>query len=157
MKYTDHSTIHRLRGSISGGSDLEAAQKLDPPSLSGRVDEVLTRGPGYDQPDPSYYHPKPMHQSSLLNMLDPEIEIHQPQSSSRASIETTSQYSDDHGKELHQGADQQGPDSETEPERQPRRRSRKLSKWKSFVLDSSMPITRPKAAPNSCGSECAAC
>jgi hypothetical protein len=75
MKYADHPNIHRLHGSISGASDLEAAQKLDPPEeVTARIqDEVSARGPGYSQPDSSYHQPKLTHQSSALRMLDVDV------------------------------------------------------------------------------------
>ncbi|KAI4693386.1 uncharacterized protein J4E88_001757 [Alternaria novae-zelandiae] len=96
MKYTDHPNIHRLRGSISGASGLEAAQKLDPPEQATPYmpDEVSARGPGYSQPDPSYHQPKPTHQSSVLNMLDEDVEPEQYPPPNRATTEPAPQYDD---------------------------------------------------------------
>lgn len=90
MKYTDHTNIQRLRGSISGASGLQAAQKLDPPTfeLTHASDEVLARGPDHNQPDSSYYHPKPTCKSNVVKSLDRGVgveEVQQPNSTTTGS------------------------------------------------------------------------
>lgn len=90
MKYTDHANIHRLRGSISGASGLQAAQKLDPPIFepAHASDEVLARGPGHNQPEPSYYHPKPTYKSNFAKSLDRGVgveRLQQPDSATKGS------------------------------------------------------------------------
>jgi len=123
MKYTDHPNIHRLRGSISGASGLEAAQKLDPPEQATPYmpDEVSARGPGYSQPEPSYHQPKPTHQSSVLNMLDEDVEPEQYPPPNRATTEPASQYDD--GSENSAESGRYSPDSDDELHRISRRRS----------------------------------
>ncbi|KAF5848991.1 hypothetical protein GGP41_010042 [Bipolaris sorokiniana] len=81
MKYIDRVNIHRLRGSIGGASGLQAAQKLDPPTFepAHAPDEVLARGPGHNQPDPSYYHLKPMYKSNVAKSLDRGVGVEQLQ------------------------------------------------------------------------------
>ncbi|KAI4644796.1 uncharacterized protein J4E78_009615 [Alternaria triticimaculans] len=123
MKYTDHPNIHRLRGSISGASGLEAAQKLDPPEQATPYmpDEVSARGPGYSQPEPSYHQPKPTHQSSVLNMLDEDVEPEQYPPPNRATTEPAPQYDD--GSENSAESGRYSPDSDDELHRISRRRS----------------------------------
>ncbi|KAJ5025009.1 hypothetical protein PSV08DRAFT_251740 [Bipolaris maydis] len=92
MKYTSHANIHRLRGSISGASGLQAAQKLDPPTFepAHAPSEVLAHGPGHNQPDPSYYHPKPTYQSNVAKSLYRSVgveEVQQPDSATTGSRE----------------------------------------------------------------------
>jgi hypothetical protein len=132
MKYADHPNIHRLRGSISGASGLEAAQKLDPPeeapaSNTDEVparspDEVAARGPGYSQPDPSYHHPKPTQPSGVLNMLDPDADSTQYHVPGRSNTEPVSQYDDRYEKRTDDSSD-----SDDELEHQARRKSRRFS------------------------------
>ncbi|XP_014557026.1 hypothetical protein COCVIDRAFT_15618 [Bipolaris victoriae FI3] len=90
MKYTDHANIHRLRGSISGASGLQAAQKLDPPIFepAHASDEVLARGPSHNQPEPPYYHPKPTYKSNFAKSLDRGVgveRLQQPDSATKGS------------------------------------------------------------------------
>ena len=120
MKFTDHPEVHRLRGSISGGSGLEAAQKLVPPS------EVTARGPGYSQPDPSYHQPKPTHQSSVLNMLDPDVDTEQYEPPKRSNTEPVSQYDDRYEELSQEEPERYSSDSDDGLVRQSRRRSRKF-------------------------------
>jgi hypothetical protein len=82
--------IHRHRGSIGGGSGLEAAEKFDPP-------EDVAHGPGYSQPDPSYHQPKPTHQGGVANMLDPTDEYYPFKTPTRADTEPMSQFKDRYG------------------------------------------------------------
>ncbi|KAF1947841.1 hypothetical protein EJ02DRAFT_461381 [Clathrospora elynae] len=114
MKYTDHPNIHRLRGSISGASGLEAAQKLDPP------EDVAARGPGYSQPEPSYQYPKLTNQSSVLDMLDPDVEsaqCHVP------TMQSARQYEDRYERPAQSQSEKISLDSDMEPDRQARRRT----------------------------------
>jgi hypothetical protein len=129
MKYTDHPDIHRLRGSISGASGLEAAQKLDPPEqVAPHVpDEVSARGPGYSQPNPSYHQPKPKHQSSILNMLDENVELEQYPPPNRATTEPMSQYDDRSEDPSQSELGRYSPDSDDELHRASRRRSCKFT------------------------------
>lgn len=122
MKYTHHPKVHRLRGSISGGSGLEAAQKLDPPS------EVTAHGPGYSQPDPSYHQPKPTHQSNVLNMLDLDVDTEQYEPQKRSFTEAVSQYDDRYKKLSQEGPERYPSDSDDGLEHQSYRRSRKYSR-----------------------------
>jgi hypothetical protein len=98
MKYTDHPKIHRLRGSISGGSGFQVAQRLDPPILvpADAPEKVLACGPGYNQPDPSYYHPKPTHQSNPIDLLNRNVNVKQLLQSHRSTDEPISQHDDAH-------------------------------------------------------------
>lgn len=129
MKYADHPNIHRLRGSISGVSGLEAAQKLHPPQeATARLpDEVSARGPGYSQSDPSYHQPIPTHQSSVLTMLEADVNSEQYHPLNRAITEPVSQYNDrnENPSQLESGG--YSPDSDAELHRQSHRRSRKFS------------------------------
>jgi hypothetical protein len=129
MKYADHPNIHRLRGSISGVSGLEAAQKLDPPqeATAHLPDEVSARGPGYSQSDPSYHQPKPTHQSSLLTMLEADVDLEQYHPPNRATTEPVSQYNDRNENPSQLGSGGYSQDSDAELHRQSRRRSRKFS------------------------------
>ncbi|CAA9966639.1 hypothetical protein PTMSG1_09998 [Pyrenophora teres f. maculata] len=123
MKYTDHPDIHRLRGSISGASGLAAAQKLDPPEevLARVPDEVKTRSPGYNQPDPIYYHPKPAHKNSVLNMLDPDASSEQHPPPNRVATE----YEINHKNTSRSESTRYSPNTDDDLEPQSRRRSRK--------------------------------
>jgi hypothetical protein len=129
MKYTDHPDIHRLRGSISGASGLEAAQKLDTPEqVAPHVpDEVSARGPGYSQPDPSYHQPKPKHQSSILNMLDEDVDLEQYPPPNRATTEPVPQYDESSEDSLQSELGRYSPDSDDELHRASRRRSCKFT------------------------------
>jgi hypothetical protein len=129
MKYADHPNIHHLRGSISGASGLEAAQKLDPPeeATARLTDEVSARGPGYSQPDPSYHQPKPTHQSSVLNMLERDADSQQYHQPNRATTEPMSQYDARYENPSQSELGRYSPDSDDELLRQSRRRSRKFS------------------------------
>jgi hypothetical protein len=138
MKYADHPNVHRLRGSISGASGLEAAQKLDPPeeapprtpdgAPARSPDEVAARGPGYSQPDPSYHHPRPTTQpSGVLDMLNPETDSAQYHVPVRSNTEPMSQYDDRYEKPADTRSGSHSPDSDDELEHESRRRSRKFS------------------------------
>jgi hypothetical protein len=147
MKYTDHPDIHRLRGSISGASGLEAAQKLDPPEQVALhvPDEVSARGPGYSQPDPSYHQPKPKHQSSILNMLDEDVDREQYPPPNRATAEPVSQYDDRSEDPSRSEQGRYSPDSDDEVHCASRRRSCKfilLSLGQVFVASGILHVFR---------------
>lgn len=75
-----HNT-HVHRGSIGGFSGLEAAEKLDPP------DDVAARAPTYTHTASPPSRPKPPHQNSVLNMLDPDIDTDPRKPLNRADTE----------------------------------------------------------------------
>ena len=157
MKYTDHPNIHRLRGSISGASGLEAAQKLDPPEQTTPYmpNEVSARGPGYSQPEPSYHQPKPTHQSSVLNMLDEDVEPEQYPLPNRATTEPAPQYDD--GSENSAESGRYSPDSHDELHRISRRRSRKftLRRLSHIFVEGGSPHVFRKGAQQTAASACA--
>jgi hypothetical protein len=138
MKYTDHPNIHHLRGSISGASGLEAAQKLDPPEEvpARSPDEVSARGPGYSQPEPSYHHPKPTQLSGVLNMLDSDADSAQYHVLGRSNTEPMSQSDDRYESPAESQSERYSLDLGDELERQSRRRSRKFSYWRREYLAS---------------------
>ncbi|KAG9192717.1 hypothetical protein G6011_11451 [Alternaria panax] len=138
MKYADHPDIHRLRGSISGASGLEAAQKLDPPeeATAHLTDEVSARSPGYSQPDPSYHQPKPTHQSSVLNMLERDVDSQQYHPPNRVTTESMSQYDERYKNPAQSESGRYSPDSDDGLHRQSRRPSRKFSSQRLKCLES---------------------
>lgn len=81
MKYTALNDIHQHRGSIGGASGLEAAEKLDPPQA--------VRGPGYSQTHSAYHRPTPCRQSSVLSMLDAELDSDSETTPNRAGTHTS--------------------------------------------------------------------
>jgi hypothetical protein len=127
MKYVDHPSVHRLRGSISGASGLHPAEKLDPPieMNTDRLDEVSARGPGYRQPDPSYHQPTPRYSSSVANVLGSDVCSAPHLTLNRTAIDPMRQYDDRYETPAQPYSGSYLPDSDDELERKTRRRSRK--------------------------------
>jgi hypothetical protein len=136
MKYVDHPNVHRLRGSISGASGLQPAEKLDPPieMNTDRLDEVSARGPGYSQPDPSYHQPTPRYSSSVANVLSSDVGSAPGHALNRTTTDPMRQYDDRYEKQVQSHSGSYSPDSDGELGRKTRRRSRKYFSLMSSCL-----------------------
>lgn len=63
--------------SVDIGNELDPCIYSDQDRCGPGIYEVAARGPGYTQPDPSYYQPKPQlkHQRNVMDILDPKLQL----------------------------------------------------------------------------------